>query len=68
MTGLLSSFVRVSFRTSLLKTDEVSAHALRTAAIATCFSAKYASDMAREMKVEDMFLPGQLAGKTLVRR
>jgi hypothetical protein len=41
VTGLLSSLVNVSFLTSLLKTDAVSEHARRTAAIATCFSAAY---------------------------
>jgi hypothetical protein len=38
VTGDLSSFVSVSFFTSLLNTESVSMHALRTAAMATCFS------------------------------
>lgn len=38
VTGDLSSFVRVSFFTNLLNTEEVNQQALRTAATATCFS------------------------------
>lgn len=41
VTGDLSPFVSVSDLTSLLKTDDVSAQARRTAAIATCFSVVY---------------------------
>lgn len=45
MTGDLSSFVIVSFLTSLLKTESVSLQALWTAAIATCFSVAYGIDI-----------------------
>jgi hypothetical protein len=45
VTGDLSPLVRVSFLTSLLNTEEVKRHALRTAATATCSSVRYAWDM-----------------------
>ena len=46
VTGDLSPFVRTSLLlTSLLNTEEVKRHALRTAATATCSSARYACDM-----------------------
>ena len=45
VTGDLSSFVSVSFLTSLLNTEEVSQQALRTAATATCFSVANVDDI-----------------------
>jgi len=45
VTGDLSSLVRVSFFTSLLNTEEVNKHALRTAATASCFSAENVRDI-----------------------
>ena len=51
VTGLLSSFVNVSFLTSLLNTDVVKRQARRTAAMATCFSASYVSDMVVVVRV-----------------
>jgi hypothetical protein len=48
VTGDLSSFVRVSFFTNLLNTEEVNQQALRTAATATCFSVANERDIERE--------------------